>query len=56
MLKGGNLLNLIKWLEDWYLSQCDGDWEHSYGLKISNIDNPWWHMSNNLLDTPLENK
>ncbi|RRJ95187.1 hypothetical protein Ga0100231_013590 [Opitutaceae bacterium TAV4] len=27
-------------LSEWYASQCDGDWEHSYGFKISTLDNP----------------
>jgi hypothetical protein len=21
-------------LERWYVSPCDGDWEHSYGIRI----------------------
>jgi hypothetical protein len=50
-------LNIIEWLEDWYLSQCNGDWEHSYyGLKISTLDNPGWSVKINLQETILENK
>lgn len=49
-------MNLIKWLEEWYSSQCDGDWEHSYGLKIDTRDNPGWFVSISLLETDLENK
>ena len=22
------------WLQEWYKNQCDGDWEHEYGIKI----------------------
>jgi hypothetical protein len=30
-------------LQAWYLAQCDGDWEHEYGVKIDTLDNPgWW--------------
>lgn len=35
--------NLI-WLTEWYANQCDGDWEHSYGIKIETLDNPGWSV------------
>ena len=25
--------------------QCDGDWEHGYGVRIETLDNPGWHVS-----------
>lgn len=31
-------------LEEWYARQCDGDWEHQYGVKISTLDNPGWSV------------
>jgi Immunity protein 53 len=34
--------NIFKWLNDWYIKNCDGDWEHYYGIKIETIDNPGW--------------
>jgi hypothetical protein len=36
-------------LEAWYESQCDGDWEHDFGLAIGTLDNPGW-----MVDIPLE--
>jgi len=47
---GDNLL----WLSQWYLSQCDGDWEHSNGVSIETLDNPGWSLKIELADTPLE--
>ena len=35
-------INLIKWLSEWYLNNCDNDWEHDYGVKIDTLDNPGW--------------
>ena len=32
--------NMLEWLMNWYESNCDGDWEHSYGVKIESLDNP----------------
>ena len=29
-------------LQHWYESQCDGDWEHEFGVKIGTLDNPGW--------------
>lgn len=34
--------NIFEWLQKWYKSQCDGDWEHEYGIKIETVDNPGW--------------
>lgn len=30
----GDIMNYIKWLEEWYKSYCNGDWEHGYGGKF----------------------
>lgn len=47
--------NLI-WLSRWYLSQCDNDWEHSYGVKIDNLDNPGWSLKIDLTDTEMQGR
>lgn len=33
-------MDILKWLENWYSSNCDGDWEHLYGITIRTLDNP----------------
>ena len=45
-----NLLERLPW---WYTSMCNGDWEHTYGVFISNIDNPGWSLKVELKDTYL---
>ena len=40
-------------LQQWYAGQCDGDWEHTYGIKIDTIDNPGWILTIDLAETPL---
>jgi hypothetical protein len=40
-------------LQDWYASQCNGDWEHQCGVKIDTLDNPGWHLEIDLGDTSL---
>jgi hypothetical protein len=38
-------MDLLEWLQEWYRSQCNGDWEHGYGVRIETLDNPGWHIS-----------
>ena len=49
-------MEMIEWLENWYKSQCDGDWEHMFGVKIDTLDNPGWTVKIDLEDTVLEDK
>ncbi len=48
-------MELIKRLQNWYKNNCNGDWEHSYGLNISNVDNPGWTVTIDLEETPFDN-
>ncbi len=36
--------SLLKWLERWYRSKCDGEWEHGSGVRIDTLDNPGWSV------------
>ena len=49
-------MNIIEWINNWYSSQCDGDWEHSYGIKIETLDNPGWIIKIDLSETPYQKK
>lgn len=48
-------IKIFERLENWYASMCNGDWEHTYGIFISNIDNPGWSVKVELQDTYLYN-
>ena len=41
----------LEWLQQFYLSLCNGDWEHSYGCTVDNVDNPGWNFKFDLADT-----
>jgi hypothetical protein len=43
-------------LQDWFQRQCNGEWEHSYGITIQSTDNPGWWVTIDLRGTPLEHK
>jgi immunity protein 53 of polymorphic toxin system len=44
----------LTWLMEWYVAQCDGDWEHRFGLEIGTLDNPGWSLAIDLNGTPWE--
>lgn len=46
-------MNNFTWLQRWYLSHCDGAWEHRYGITIESLDNPGWRAAIDLTDTEL---
>ena len=48
--------NILAELQAWYLSNCDGDWEHGHGVSIDTLDNPGWSARINLIDTNLNGK
>lgn len=48
--------NQIKFLQEWYHFQCDGYWEHAYGITIETLDNPGWSVSVELEGTPLSSR
>ncbi len=44
---------MLEWLQQWYLNNCDGSWEHDNGVTIDTLDNPGWSIEISLADTPL---
>jgi hypothetical protein len=44
----------IEQLSAWYQNQCDGKWEHGFGIKIDTIDNPGWSIEIDLIGTQLQ--
>ncbi len=49
-------VDTLTWLQRWYLAECNGDWEHSYGIKIDTLDNPGWTLKIDLRETGLQGK
>ena len=46
-------MDILCWLQNWYHSNCDGGWEHLYGVKIDTLDNPGWSVAIDLEDTEI---
>ena len=51
----GFMNDVLARLQNWYSSQCNGEWEHSHGVTIETIDNPGWTVEIDLKDTRWEN-
>jgi hypothetical protein len=50
MMKNDSLEALLQW----YQAQCDGTWEHQYGITIDTLDNPGWSLRIDVTETALE--
>jgi hypothetical protein len=37
-------MDTLTWLQQWYRSRCDGEWEHQNGVRIETLDNPGWSV------------
>lgn len=48
--------SVLQRLATWYASNCDGEWEHSFGVKIDTLDNPGWSVEVNLEGTSLDGR
>jgi hypothetical protein len=47
---------ILNWLNEWYKSNCNGDWEHTFGIRIDTLDNPGWAIDIDLNETTMEDK
>jgi hypothetical protein len=47
-------MEMLAWLQEWYLARCDGEWEFREGIKLLSVSNPGWSVEINVSDTPLE--
>lgn len=43
--------DVLEWLQSWYVSQCDGFWEHAYGMRINTPNETEWYVRIALSDT-----
>jgi len=49
-------MGVLSQLQEWYVSQCDGNWEHGNGVRIETIDNPGWMLRIDLSGTELQDR
>lgn len=46
-------MDIFEWLQNWYSSHCDGNWEHENQIKIETLDNPGWNIEIDIKETNL---
>jgi hypothetical protein len=44
----------MNFIQSWYASNCDGEWEHEFGIRMATTDNPGWHVKIDVCETNLE--
>jgi len=49
-------VDAIQKIQDWFISQCDGKWEHQKGISIESCDNPGWSVKIDIRDTQLQDR
>lgn len=47
-------MDYMQQLMKWYESQCDGEWEHEFGIVIETLDNPGWIVKIDTTYTELD--
>lgn len=43
-------------VQKWFASNCDGEWEHDFGVRIETTSDPGWLVTIDLEETNLEGK
>lgn len=46
-------MDSLAWLQQWYLSRCNEEWEFAEGIKILSVSNPGWSVEISVADTKL---
>jgi hypothetical protein len=45
----------LEWLDTWYQNQCDGEWEHSRGMRLESLHERGWQLTIHLVGTSAAN-
>jgi hypothetical protein len=46
----------LAWLQGWFASKCDGEWEKQWGVSLTSTDDGGWFLSVPLMETELEGR
>jgi len=48
-------MEILDWIQNWFIENCDGDWEHGTGIQIITLDNPGWEIEIDISKTSIAN-
>lgn len=46
-------MEILDWVQQWFKSNCDGEWEHGQGIQIITLDNPGWEIEIDISKTSV---
>jgi hypothetical protein len=48
-------MEILDWIQNWYKTNCDGEWEKGEVIQITNLDNPGWEVEIDISKTSVAN-
>lgn len=48
-------MEILDWIQDWFKSQCDGDWEKDEVIQITTLPTPGWEVEIDISKTSIAN-
>jgi hypothetical protein len=49
-------MEILQWIQDWFKTNCDGEWEKGDAIQITNIDSPaGWDVEIDISKTSIAN-
>ena len=48
-------MEILDWIQDWFKSNCDGDWEKTEVIQITTLDNPGREVEIDISKTSIAN-
>jgi hypothetical protein len=48
-------MEILDWIQNWFIDNCDGEWEHGEGIQIVTIDKPGWEVEIDISKTSVAN-
>ena len=48
-------MEILNWIQDWFKSNCDGEWEKGEVIQITTLDTPGWEVEIDISKTSVAN-
>jgi hypothetical protein len=48
-------MEILDWIQNWFKTNCDGEWEKGEVIQITNLDNPGWEVEIDISKTSVAN-
>jgi hypothetical protein len=48
-------MEILDWIQNWFKTNCDGEWEHREVIQITTLDNPGWEIEIDISKTSIAN-